>query len=294
MGKNFISHKVNIFANGCKKLWKVSPWYLVVILLLGVTSGMVAPLSAVVWQKILDMLVIMLDVGEWESSIITFLLAYSGLNLLTFVLTEFIRYFKQTYSDMVEATLSTEILQKCEHYPMAAFDDPSIYDQLHIALNESGRACLELIDIVSGTMRAVAQITAFVIIVSRFNWIIAILCVISSLPLLYMNISIGSYWHRIFVQRTEKIRFIQYLKLLLTKNENIKETKLFKLGNRITGYICSVYKDFLQYDKKARKRCFGKTGLIGTADEAISLILKMLIIYIGIKKGSSIDMHPKS
>ena len=286
--KTSLSHNVSIFAYGCKKLWRISPLYFVSILLLGVSSGIVSPLSTVAWQKILDTLVIMIDTGELESSILSFLIVYSALNLLTFILTELIRYIKQTYSDMVEADLSIEILQKCSCYSMSVFDNPAIYDQLHIALNESGRACLALLDIVSGTLRATAQIIAFVIIVARFNWVIAIFCLISSLPLLHMNISISSYWHRVFVQRAEQIRFIQYLKLLLTKNENIKEAKLFKLGNRIIGYICDAYKEFLQNDKKARKRCFRKTGLTGVADEIVSLLLKTIIIYLGIKKGNSI------
>lgn len=288
MKKTISSQNAMLFKNGCRKLWDVSSQYFVVILLLSLTSGMLSPFSAIIWQHILDSLSFMLQSGKWTNSILLLLLAFSGLNLLSFLLAELLRYFKQTYSNMVGVKITTYILKKSSVFPMEVYDDPSVYDHLHIALDESGQACLSLLDIISSTTRAVIQVVAFVVIVIQLNWIIAVLCVLSSFPLLYLNMKMGEYWHDIFVQRAGTTRFVQYLKMLLTKNENVKEAKLYKLSDRLIGFITTTYCQFLQSDKEARKQCLYKTGAVGALDELASWTVKAIIVFLGIMSGSSI------
>lgn len=114
------------------------------------------------------------------------------------------------------------------HAPTAA------RNHVHIALNESGQACLALLDILSGTLRTIVQIVSFSIIVIQLNWVLIPLCLLTSIPILLLNLKMTSYWHGVLVHRAKIDRFVQYLKLLLTKNENIKEAKLYKLYSRLT------------------------------------------------------------
>lgn len=285
----FVSaHTVTLFMSGCKKLWKISPYFFISIFILSLINGTVYPLSAIAWQYMLDTLVYMLQTRTFKKSILLILLAYSALNFITFLMAEYLRYLKQTYSDMVGISFTTGILQKSADFPMEIYDNPTIYDHLHIALDESSRACLSILDIISGTVQAVIQLVSFIIIVAQLNWLIAVTCIISALPLLYMNIRMGSYWHNIYMQRAGTNRYVKYLKMILTKNENIKEAKLYKLSERLVEYIKKTYEVFLQSDKTARKNYLCKMSSVGLLDEFLSWFVKAIIIYVGIAKGSSI------
>lgn len=283
-----IKHRKLLFFLGCKKLWTVSKTYFIIILFFSIASGIISPFNAIVWQNVLDTVTIMLETKVVKKSIILFLMSFSILNLASFVLSEFLRYLKQTYSDMVGISISTEILKKSASFPMEAYDNPTLYDSLKIALDESAPACFSLIDVISDTTKSIIQLVSFIIIVLQLNWIIAPICFASAIPLLYMNLKTDAFWYSIFEQRTETSRLIDYLKVLITKNENIKEAKLYKLNNKIINYIQKTFSAFLDSDIKARKKCFLGLSSVVSLDELASFITKIVIVFFSIKTGCTI------
>lgn len=283
-----LREKAKLFLYGCKVLLDVSSGYLIIIVALSLLSGTIGPLNAIVWQHTLDLVSGMLQKSEWRNSVLFLLILFSILNLASFIVSELLRYMKQTYSDMVSVFLTASILEKSGSFPMYIFDEPTVYDHLHIALDESTSTCLSILDVISDTIRATIQFASYIVIVIQLNWIIAPISIVSALPLLFMSLSMDKYWYSIFVQRTETNRLIEYLKVLLTKNENIKEVKLYKLCDRIVDYIRCTYQKFLVADKKARMKCFGSMSWASTLDEVASFLIKVLIVFLGIAKNNSI------
>ena len=290
MRKALQSFNLRMMCYGFKKLWRISPLYFALNFLLNVFCGFITPLIAVIWQHIIDLLVLMLQESKWQGTIILFLFGYSAASLVAFLLMEIQRYLKQNYSNMIDSSFTSDILSKSAEFPMELFDDPSVYDQIHIALGTSSRACLTLLEIFSGVIKALVQLLSFAIIVAKLNWIFIPICIVSSLPQLLLNVKMEFYWYNIFAQRTEATRLVQYMEQILTKNENIKEIKLYKIYNKIISFIEKTLQGFLQADKEARKQCLRKAGLIGALNEFSSLAVKIIIIYLGVSSGKTIGL----
>lgn len=62
----------------------------------------------------------------------------------------------------------------------------------------------------------------------------------------------------IFTKRFEQLRFIGYLKSILTTYENIKEIKVNRLHAFIKDIVIQRFDEFLQEDKKIRKNSCSK------------------------------------
>lgn len=286
--KKSLKEKIRLFVLGCRILWSASPFCFMVIIAVSALHGFVSPANAIVWQYVLDLITKMVQEGHWINLIYGFLLAFLGLKLLSYLFAEFLQYMKQTYSDTLDLYITRTVLQKSNTFPMSTFDNPEIYNHINMSISETGSNCLTLLDCMSDTLTATIQAISFIVIVAQLNWVIVPICIISALPLLYVSMRMNSYWYGIFSQRSETNRFIDYLKMLLVKNENIKEVKLYKINNKIIDFITDTFSDFLKSDKKARKGFFIKKSYAEALDEIISMITKIIIIVLSISKGSSL------
>lgn len=286
--KTSFTENIRLFFMGCKILWEASPFYFMVIIAVSALNGFVSPFSAILWQHVLDLITKIIQEGQWTNLIIGFLLAFSGLHLQTYLFTEFLQYIKQTYSDTLDLHITRSVLRKSSAFPMRTFDNPEIYNHINMSISETGANCLTLLDCMSDALTSAIQIVSFIVIVIRLNWFIVPVCIISAFPLLYLSLRINSYWYRIFAQRSETNRLIDYLKMLLVKNENIKEVKLYKINDKIINFIGSTFGSFLKSDKKARKKFFAKKGLAEALDEIVSMLTKIIIVVLGIRGGSSL------
>lgn len=286
--KTSLIESIRLFLMGCKILWNASPFYFLVIIAVSALNGFVSPFNAILWQHVLDLILEVIQNGQWNTLIIGFLLVFSGMNLLTFLFTEFLQYMKQTYSDTLDLYITRSVLQKSSAFSMSTFDNPEIYNHINMSISETGSNCLTLLDCMSDTLTSVIQVISFIVIVIRLNWLIVPICIISAFPLLYLSLRMNAYWYKIFAQRSEINRLIDYLKMLLVKNENIKEVKLYKINDKIINFIGSTFTSFLKSDKKARKKFFTKKGLAEALDEIISMITKIIIVVLSIRAGSSL------
>lgn len=283
-------NKVKLFKGACSILWGVSHVYFLTILFLSAFSGVFSPLNAIVWRHALDEISKMIEANMWGNSILFMLTLYSGLNLLTCAFRELLRYLKQTYSDMVNIHITKHVLQKSSEFSMQTYDNPEIYNHLNMAISESGGNCLSLLDAMSDMIISMIQFCSFIIIVVQLNWIIAPVCIMSALPLLFISLKMNAYWYSIFFQRAETNRLIDYLKMTLVKNENIKEVKLYKISSRIISFILKSFNGFLISDKAVRKKFIAKKGAAEVIDELVSLVVKVVIVFLCISNGNTIGL----
>lgn len=291
MKKNKCSKNyAELFFLGIKLLWQVSHKYFVCILLLSILGGIISPFNAIVWRFVIDSVSSLIFKKQWANSILIYLIIFSLLKLFEFMTSEISRNTKQTFSDYAELFFTNAILKYTSELNMEHFDNPDIYDQLHIALNESSDSCMSLLDIVSGSVQSIIQFVSFAIIVINLNWVLVPLCIISSVPILLMNFKIQSCWYDIFTKREETQRLCEYLKTLLIKNENIKEVKLYNITTRVIRFLNSTFLKFIKTDKKTRKRNTNCMFSIETINELISILTKAIIVYFGIYNQSSIGM----
>lgn len=88
--------------------------------------------------------------------------------------------------------------------------------------------------------------------------------------------------------RIGKLRHIDYLKSLIVKNEYVKETKLYNMGNKIREHIKECFNTFISEDKRARKSIMMRRTFACFFDEILMLIIKAWILLESLRKKSAV------
>ncbi len=166
----------------------------------------------------------------WSNNVIACLIGLSGLTVVEHILNAILQYTKQTFSDKLDLHVVNTILYKSISFPVPVYDDPETYNQLNMAITQTSQRCLSLLDTLSEIVYAIIQLISMVALIARYSWLIVMISFISAIPLAWISVKSNTYWYQVFVQRTEKLRLINYLKMIMVKNENIKEIKLFRVG----------------------------------------------------------------
>lgn len=280
--------KMALFKKGCRILWVSSPGYIITILFVSSVRGLISPINTIVWQQILDTITSMIEIGKWQNKCAILLATFLLLSLGNYIINEFLQNMKQTYCDILDKFITCRILNNSMNLSMEKFDDPNIYNHLKMASSETGMNCLSLLDVISETVCSLIQAASYIYIIISFNWLVVPISIVSALPLLYVSMKIGSYWYEVLFKRSESDRLIEYLKMLMVKNENIKEVKLYNIGQKIINRITTLLSSFIESDKKARKKLSIRKISAQAADEIISMAAKVMIIVLGISSKCTI------
>lgn len=279
---------IKLLRKGFKILWSTSRIYCLGVLCVSFISGMIGPINAVIYQRLLDEIIEMFHAGKLFRSALVLLIIYSCLTLGGFFLNLISQYIKQTFCDMLDLRITQYILKKSMLFPMETFDNSDIYNHINLGISETSQSCLNILDSMAESVYAIVKGVGYGIIIAQFNIIVVALSIISSVPLLYVSIKTNKYWYNIFLSRIEKLRLINYLKMLLIKNENIKEIKLYRVGDKIINLIKNTFVGFLDNDRVARKRFLFKKMITQSADESITLIIKVMILLFSLQAHDSI------
>lgn len=280
--------KIHLLKKGLKILLRTSTIYTILIFTVSALNGLVAPFNALIYQRFLDGIVEMLEAKQWLKSGLLLLFIFSIINVAGYLLNGFLQFIKQIFSDKLDLYITEKVLNKAVLLPMETFDNVKIYNHINMAITQTSNNCLLLLDAISECVYAVIQGMSFAFIILKFSWQIVIISIISVLPLLYISLKTNSYWYEVFYKRAEKSRLIEYLKMIMVQNENIKEIKLYNVGEKIIRYIKETFADFLGKDTVARKKILLKKILSQCLDVMISFGVKIWILILSIQSGSSL------
>lgn len=109
-------------------------------------------------------------------------------------------------------------------------------------------------------------------------------------PLLFLSVKINKYWYEIYRNRVEKTRLIQYLKMLMVKNSNIKEIKLFDVGEKIISVIKGNFSNFIKEDILARKKFLGKRSVLHVFNCVVEFGIKLWLLICATARKCTLGM----
>ncbi len=291
MGKKKINIKdyVKLFYYGNGLMVKTSKSKYFVLYALSVLGGIISPINAVIWEKFLNWFVQALvnreNIGNlgWY-----YLIMLSAMPILGYFLDLLLQYIKQTFSDQMNLFITERVLKKAFKLSMEKYDESSTYNDLQIATTRTTQNCMGLLNAITDIIFYTVQIISFTLILATFNWKIIILAIIGAIPSLYVALRANKYWFDTLNNRIGKLRHIDYLKSLIVKNEYVKETKLYDMGNKILEHIKECFNKFISEDKKARKSIMAKRTFARFFDEILALIIKAWILLGSLKEKSPV------
>lgn len=291
MGKKEINIKdyVKLFFYGNGLMLKTSKSKYFVLYALSILGGIISPINAIIWEKFLNWFVQALvnkkKIGNlgWY-----YLIMLSAMPILSYFLDLVLHYIKQTFSDKMNLFITERVLNKAFKLSMEKYDESSTYNDLQIATTRTTQNCMGLLDAITEMIFYTVQIISFILILATFNWKIIILAMIGAIPSLYVALRANKYWFDTLNNRIGKLRHIDYLKSLIVKNEYVKETKLYNMGNKILEHIKECFNTFISEDKKARKRILARRAFARFFDEILTLIIKAWILLESLREKSAV------
>ena len=276
---------MRLLLRGGTVLLGVSPKYAIVLISLNVINGLIDPLNAIVYQKLLDCVNDMLKKGSLQNTCLIMVFLLALLSITAFVLSGLIELIKRNYIDQMDLYVTEHVLEKSVLLPMETFDNAEVYNHINTAISQTSSSCMSPLEAVSEIVYVTVKGTSFLYIIWRFSWQIALLSFFSMSPLLILSVKINKYWYEIYRNRVEKTRLIQCLKMLMVKNSNIKEIKLFNAGAKIISVIKDNFSKFIRDDILARKKFLGRRSILHVINCVVEFGVKLwLLIYATTKK----------
>ncbi len=158
--------------------------------------------------------------------------------------------------------LNEKILAKALALELRHFEDSDTYDKMQNARREANSRPLSLVTQAFSVVRnAITLSTYAVLLVTLSPWSVVVL-VAASIPAFIAEARLAAAGFRLYSWRAPEGRKLNYLEWILTRDNHVKEVKLFGLGPLVMGRYRALFQKFFNEDRAlAVKRMGWGTGL---------------------------------
>ena len=158
--------------------------------------------------------------------------------------------------------LNERILHKALELELRHFEDSNTYDKMQNARREANSRPLSLVMQVFSIVRNVVTLSTYaVLLVSLSPWSVVVL-VLASIPAFIAEARLAAAGFRLYSWRAPEGRKLNYLEWILTRDNHVKEVKLFGLGPLVLGRYRQLFQKFFDEDRAlALKRMGWGLGL---------------------------------
>lgn len=158
--------------------------------------------------------------------------------------------------------LNERILQKALALELRHFEDSDTYDKMQNARREANSRPLSLVMGAFTIVRNLITLATYaVLLVSLSGWSVLAL-VLASIPAFVAEARLAAAGFRLYSWRAPEGRKLNYLEWILTRDNHVKEVKLFGLGPLVLGRYRTLFTKFFDEDRAlAMKRMGWGLGL---------------------------------
>ncbi len=141
------------------------------------------------------------------------------------------------------------LLEKAQTLSLAQFEDSEFYDKLVRARREASTRPLGLVNKTFGLLQNAIALTGFAVLLGQFSpWIIVMLLA-AALPGFFAETYFSNKAFSLFRWRSPEARQQNYLETLLAREDNVKEIKLFGLGQLFLDRYHSIFNKLYKEDR---------------------------------------------
>ncbi|WNS40835.1 ABC transporter ATP-binding protein [Paenibacillus sp. MMS20-IR301] len=240
-------------------------------------AGLAVPVTTVIWKYFLDSVVVALQNGDISAPVVWIIihLLYTQFN---HVIYNICKYFESNQADYMNKYITELTLDKVAEMEMADFDDAEIFDHIQKVNNESSQHSMNILRTLITFLQNLSSMAGAVVIFLNFGPIILVVSFFACLPSLLLNIKMSAKLFAIYTKRFERLRLLGNLKSILTTYENIKEIKINRLNPYFKQVIVSDFENYLQEDKKIRKKFSVQSSITNLLENLISYSFQIYIL----------------
>jgi ATP-binding cassette subfamily B protein len=245
--------------------WKASPRLAVTLGVLTLVAAVLPAAIAYVGKLIVDGVVAAASGGGAEvlrTQVLRLVGLEFGLMLGSALVDRSLSLTRELLRANLGNLLNERILHKALELELRHFEDSNTYDKMQNARREANSRPLSLVMQVFSIVRNVVTLSTYaVLLVSLSPWSVVVL-VVASIPAFIAEARLAAAGFRLYSWRAPEGRKLNYLEWILTRDNHVKEVKLFGLGPLVLGRYRELFQKFFNEDRAlALKRMGWGLGL---------------------------------
>ncbi len=153
------------------------------------------------------------------------------------------------------------IIRQAINLDLQFFENPLFYDTLQNARRRADMSALSIVRSLLQMVQQVITLASLVVLLLRFSPWLVLIVFVSAIPAFLSQSQFAERAFRAVSRRAPESRLLNYIEMLLTGNESVKEIKLFGLGNLLLERYQKLFTQFYMEDFGiARQRTIASLG----------------------------------
>jgi ATP-binding cassette, subfamily B, bacterial len=230
--------------------------------LIGVFLTLVAAVlpAAQAWagKLIIDAVVSAASQGMQPNDGLRFVLPYLVLEFVLVLVGSVTGQVRSLFDRILQSQLTnhvnTLIIRKANSLDLAFFEDPIFYDSLQNARRQADTSALSIVNAALQILQQTVTLISLMLLLLRFSPWLAVLVLAAAIPAFLSQSQYAERAFRAVTRRAPEARLLNYLELLLTGNDTIKEIKLFGLGEPLLKRYRELFTRFYLEDRAIAER----------------------------------------
>lgn len=286
--------KIKGFLRNLKSILRIlkesSPSNVFLLVFCNIAAGFMIPVQLFLWKYFIDSVTDAISTGVYTEPVkwLAVMCLYTAVNEF---LNRLCTHFHKFQVEYLNKYISNIVMDKIAELDMSSYDNSEIYDMIERVNQESVPRSVSILTMLINFIRNAAVLAGTMSVMMVFNPLIVILCVASTIPMFFVSISISVKQYNIYLKRLQKLRFVDYIKKLNVKYENIKELKIYRAILYLKGMMMDTYSEYIKADKAMRKKFLKSLTITDILQNVLSYILKIyVLIDVVVKKRTLGDL----
>lgn len=257
-------------------LFRSSKLYTSLILIVNIFIGIIVPINVIIWKNFINSAVAGISDRSWQTAIF-WISIYSLIYILDNILSKINEFIENILASKVNIFTTKLILDRLVDIPMEFFDNSKNYDKIQKINTESNSRSMSILRTLVNLIKSFNTMIGTIIILLQFSPLLIIICFITCVPTLIISMKMAYKQFNIYNNRFENLRYISYLKNMMTMYENIKEMKVNNSIPFFSKHIDKQYNEFMKEDMKIRGKYLVRISGMNTMEQALILLIRIYI-----------------
>ncbi len=257
-------------------LFRSSKLYTSLILIVNIFIGIIVPINVIIWKNFINSAVAGISDRSWQTAIF-WISIYSLIYILDNILSKINEFIENILASKVNIFTTKLILDRLVDIPMEFFDNSENYDKIQKINTESNSRSMSILRTLVNLIKSFNTMIGTIIILLQFSPLLIIICFITCVPTLIISMKMAYKQFNIYNNRFENLRYISYLKNMMTMYENIKEMKVNNSIPFFSKHIDKQYNEFMKEDMKIRGKYLVRISGMNTMEQALILLIRIYI-----------------
>jgi ATP-binding cassette subfamily B protein len=239
-------------------VWSASRLAALVGFSLTPVAALLPAAQAWVGKLIIDAIVYATGQGMEPAAGLRYVVPYIALEFALILIGSLVSQMRSLFDRILQSQLTnhinTLIIRKAISLDLQFFEDPIFYDTLQNARRQADSSALNIVNATLQMVQQVITLVSLVILLVRFSPLLAVIVFLSAIPAFLSQSQYAERAFRAVSRRAPEARLLNYLEMLLTGNDTVKEIKLFGLGEPLLKRYQALFTQFYLEDRVIAER----------------------------------------